>query len=93
MTDEELLIKIKAGLGIVGNYQDDTLQVYIDEVKEFILDAGVNKSVVNSSAAVGCILKGVNDLMDLQPGASKFSPYFIQRVVQLSLKSGVSENV
>ena len=33
MTDSELLKKVKTGLSVSGTYQDDTLQLYIDEVK------------------------------------------------------------
>lgn len=41
MEQEELLLKCKLGLGITGSYQDDTLKIYIDEVKEYMLGAGV----------------------------------------------------
>lgn len=86
MTDAELLTKIKSGLGITTNYQDDTLQVYIDEVKEFMLSAGVAPSVIDSPASVGCILQGVNDLWNYSAGGTKLSEYFKMRVVQLSSK-------
>lgn len=92
MTDNELLAKIKSGLGITTSYQDDTLQIYIDEVKEFMRSAGVAESVINSKASVGCILQGVNDLWNYTSGETKFSPHFTQRLIQLStIRSG--ENV
>lgn len=87
----ELLKKVKSGLGIAGEFQDDTLTIYIDEVKEFMKDAGVSEAILNSSSSVGCIMKGVNDLMNLAPGASKFSPYFEWRVAQLAIKSENAE--
>ena len=34
--NDELLIKVKKGLGITGNYQDDTLLIYFDEVIDFM---------------------------------------------------------
>jgi hypothetical protein len=37
MTDAEILSHVKKGLGIVGTYQDDTLNEYIAEVKAFML--------------------------------------------------------
>lgn len=88
MTNAELLTKIKSGLGITGTYQDDTLQLYIDEVKSFMESAGVNKSVIESEAAVGCIIRGVADLWNYGSGSANLSPYFVQRLIQLSIKQG-----
>lgn len=88
MTNAELLTKLKSGLGITGTYQDDTLQVYIDEVKSFMKSAGVNQSVIESEAAVGCIIRGVADLWNYGSGSANLSPYFVQRLIQLSIKQG-----
>ena len=85
MTDAELLTKVKAGLGITGNYQDATLTVYVDEAKAYLKDAGVSESVINSEAAVGCIMRGVADLWNYGGGEGKLSQYFMQRAIQLSL--------
>ena len=90
MTDAEILTKVKAGLGITGTYQDETLNVYIDEVKAFMLDAGVPDDVLTSSASVGCILRGVADLWNYGSGNAKLSDYFIQRVLQLRLPASES---
>jgi hypothetical protein len=65
MTDNELLTKVKAALGITGDFQDETLQVYIADVKAFMLGAGVPLDVVQSPASVGCISRGVADLTGL----------------------------
>ena len=62
MTAEELLEKVKIGLNITGTYQDETLKTYINDVKAFLLDAGVSDAVVNSPEAVGVIIRGVSDL-------------------------------
>lgn len=88
MTEAELLIKIKNGLGITGDYQDDTLNIYIEDVKSFMKDAGVSETVLDSSAAIGCIVRGVADLWNYGSGTVKFSDYFIQRVVQLATGGG-----
>lgn len=93
LTDKELLAKIKAGLGITGNYQDETLQFYIDEVKAFMHSAGVSESVVNSSEAVGVIMRGVADLWNYGSGSVKLSEYFIQRMIQLTAQAGGESNV
>ena len=86
MTEQELLTKIKAGLGITGDYQDEALLFYIDEVKHFMRSAGVAQSVVDSSEAVGVIMRGVADLWNYGSGSVKLSEYFTQRVIQLALR-------
>lgn len=87
MTDKELLEQVKKALGITGAFQDGTLSVYIAEVKEYLLDAGVRPEVVNSSASVGVIMRGVSDLWNYGSGNAKLSEYFIQRAIQLSYKT------
>lgn len=89
MTDEKLLEAVKTGLGFTGAFQDQTLTEYIQEVKEYLLDAGVAESVVNSEASVGVIRRGVSDLWNY--GSANFSEYFKERVVQLRYKD-VTEN-
>lgn len=86
MTEQELLTKIKSGLGITGEYQDEALQFYIDEVKGFMRSAGVSEEVLNGSEAVGCIMRGVADLWNYGSGSVRLSEYFIQRVLQLAVK-------
>lgn len=86
MTDEELLAKIKIGLGITGTYQDETLKVYIADVKQFLTDAGVNAKIVNGSESVGVIMRGVTDLWNYGSGNADFSQYFMQRATQLTYK-------
>ena len=85
MKDAELLEKVKQGLGIVGNHLDVTLSVYIEDVKSFLLSAGVSQEVVNSSASVGCILRGVADLWNYGSGSVGFSEYFKMRATQLAM--------
>lgn len=85
MTDAELLEKVKSGLGITGTYQDETLKIYIDEVEEYLLDAGVNPKILSSPAAVGVITRGVSDLWNYGAGDAKLSEYFMQRASQLRL--------
>lgn len=85
-----MLEQVKANLGITGTYQDTTIQGYIDEVKQYLLDGGVDKSIVNSTTSIGVITRGVADLWNYGSGGTTFSPYFIQRATQLAFKS-VSE--
>lgn len=83
MTDAERLIKIKNGLGITGEFQDDTLNVYLAEVKAFMQSAGVSQKVIESEASVGCIMRGVADLWNYGAGNATFSEYFRMRLIQL----------
>ncbi len=83
MTDAELLTKIKHGLGVTGDFQNDTLSVYIDEVKGFMKEAGIEEAVIQSEAAVGCVARGVADLWNYGSGNTSLSEYFKMRVLQL----------
>lgn len=87
MTDAELLTKVKQGLGITGTFQDDTLNIYIDEVRAFMLDAGVPQAVISSDVSVGCIMRGVADLWNYGGGNAKLSDYFIKRLLQLNVEA------
>ena len=80
------LAKVKIALGIEHEYQDETLAFYIDEVMAELVDAGVQQSVAESAAAVGCIAIGVNDLWNFSSGGVKHSPAFEKRLVQLATK-------
>lgn len=93
MTDAELLEKVKIGLfgTAQGTFRDELLTVYIAEVKQFMLDAGVPADTVNGEASVGCIMIGVNDIWNYSAGGTRLSEYFCQRVVQLAAGGGSSE--
>lgn len=88
MADFDILTSVKASLGITGTYQDPTLTEYITEVKEYLIDAGIPKAIVNSEKSAGVISRGVSDLWNY--GAGKLSDYFYQRASQLlySIESG-----
>ena len=77
-----MLNDVKKTLGITGDYQDDTLQMYIDEVIDFLVDAGVSESNIKG----GIVARGVADLWNYGSGEGKLSQYFLQRAAQLSLK-------
>lgn len=77
------LSDVKAALGIAGNYQDSTLQIYFNEVVEFLTDSGVSPSNITS----GIVARGVADLWNYGGGDGKLSNYFIQRAAQLAYKN------
>lgn len=91
LTAVERLAKVKTALGISGEYQDETLTIYIDEVIAEMIAAGVKKEVAESAAAVGCIAIGVNDLWNYSSGGVKHSEYFNRRMVQLSMIGGAAD--
>lgn len=76
------LSDVKSALGITGDYQDSTLQMWMDEVVAVLKDAGVSESTMT----VGIIARGVSDLWNYGAGDGKLSPYFMQRATQLSYK-------
>lgn len=78
------LENVKNALGITGDYQDDTLQVYYDEVISFLVDAGVAESNITS----GIVARGISDLWNYGGAEGKLSQYFLQRAAQLSIKKG-----
>lgn len=73
---------VKKALGITGNYQDDTIQVYFDEVVAFVNDAGVPDKHITA----GLIARGVSDLWNYGGAEGKLSEYFMQRCTQLAYK-------
>lgn len=77
-----MLEAVKTELGITGEYQDATIQGYIDEVIAFLVDAGVSRSVITT----GVVARGVSDLWNYGSGEGKLSTYFMQRATQLSYK-------
>ena len=82
MAANTLLENVKKALGVTGTYQDDTLTQYINEVRAFLVDAGVPEARQTS----GVIARGVADLWNYGAGDGKLSSYFMMRATQLSIK-------
>ena len=78
-----MLENVKKALNITGNYQDNALQQYIDEVTAFLVEAGVKSADIT----VGVVARGVSDLWNYGAGEGKLSEYFMQRASQLALKN------
>ena len=89
---KQMLEKVKKALGIEGEYQDETILVYMDEVLMYAQSAGVPCDILNSEKMLGLLTCGVSDLWNLNSGNKSFSPYFMQRLIQLKNSSG-DENV
>lgn len=80
----DMLTTIKQALGVGGSYQDATLMTYINEVNEYLLDAGVPETVIGTERTAGTVARGVADLWNYGGGEGKLSPYFYERAIQLS---------
>lgn len=90
LTAAERLAKVKYALygDASQTYNDDQLQLFIDEIIDELVSGGVKEDVANSAAAVGCIACGVNDIWNYTSGGVKHSEYFNRRLVQLSMRKG-----
>lgn len=78
----EYLAAVKQALNITGEDQDDALMQWIEEVLEFVNDAGV----ASGNITKGLIARGVSDLWNYGAGDGRLSEYFCWRVTQLSYK-------
>lgn len=76
------LADVKNALGITGDYQDGTLQIYFDEVTTFLTDSGVKAANITA----GIVARGVSDLWNYGEAGGKLSEYFMQRAAQLAYK-------
>lgn len=80
-----MLDAVMTALGLAGNtYQEPTIQFYINEVNEYLRAAGVPESVIGTQATAGVVARGVADLWNYGGGAGTLSPYFYERVIQLT---------
>lgn len=89
MTKNDLLKKVKVGLGNIPSHLDETITLYVDEVIHYLLSAGVSTELLNlkedviDERCVGVIIRGVSDLWNYGNGDTKLSDYFYQRADQL----------
>ena len=79
---DTMLEDVKIAIGVTGSYQDATINSYILEVKEFLLDSGVKQKNITA----GIVARGVSDLWNYGAGEGKLSEYFMQRASQLAYK-------
>lgn len=82
----DIVDECKKRLGISGTFHDGTIAAYAEDVRAFLIDAGVPESVAYGDEAVGCIARGVADLWTYAGGDAKFSQAFVQRAIQLAVQ-------
>lgn len=75
------LAEVKKSLGIVGDYQDDLIQNYMEDIVDFIKKAGVAETAITA----GLVARGISDIWNYGAGQGKLSEYFIWRVSQLAI--------
>lgn len=89
MEEYSILESVKRNYGFEDDYHDGQLQEKIDEVIEYLIDAGVPEAIVMSKRCKGVIFRGVDDLWTSGSGNATLSLYFRERAAQLALKWGV----
>ena len=80
-----MLEQVKKLLGITGKFQDETINGWIDEIKQLMIDGGISPSIVNDVKSAGVIARGIDDVYFQK---TDLSNYFWQRATQLAYKDG-----
>lgn len=80
-----MLDQVKKLLGITGKFQDETIQGWIAEIKQLMIDGGIPSSIVNDVKSAGVIARGIDDVYFQK---TDLSNYFWQRATQLAYKDG-----
>lgn len=84
----DLLQEIKNRLSVTDDFHNDLLTGFAEDVKAYMLSAGVKQTVIDDRKSIGCIAKGVSDMWI----NGSFSELFKQRVIQLTFEKEI-ENV
>lgn len=84
----DLLQEIKNRLSVTDDFHNDLLTSFAEDVKAYMLSAGVKQTVIDDRKSIGCIAKGVSDMWI----NGSFSELFKQRVIQLTFEKEI-ENV
>lgn len=89
MTNEQLLEKVKIGLGvpIASTAQNGTLTQKFLAVKSFMKGAGVSDAMLETDLGIDTIRIGVTDIWNLEAGEIKFSPVFHSFITSLEAES------
>ena len=70
-------------------YHTEQIRPYYNDALYYLMDAGVPEEVAKSDKAIGCIARYVMDTFVLNCTAVNLSPFFFQRLKQLTT-GGVS---
>lgn len=83
---DAILAHVKKALCITSNFQDEALKAFIEEVNQYLIDAGVDENKINTEPTFGVVTRGVIDLWNYGASDGQLSPYFYERVIQLATK-------
>lgn len=83
MTDNDILVKVKAGIGITGTSLDTKLLQLLAAVKAYMTNYGITTTQIEASLGIQCMTVGVQDLLNASPGEAKFSIAFDLMLGQL----------
>lgn len=84
---EKLLERVKKTNNITGEFHNDRVMEYINDVKRFMAGADVPAAVLDSDKVVGLIAMGVDSLME----TGAISPYVQSRIIQERLTEDTEE--
>ena len=87
MAEASTLEIVKSMLGITGTFHDVLLGHYINEVKQYLIEGGVQQEVADAATSAGVIARGVCDIWNYGAGDGELSSYFKERAIQLSMKA------
>ena len=83
----QLLERVKKTNNITGEFHNDRVMEYINDVKRFMAGADVPAAVLDSDKVVGLIAMGVDSLME----TGAISPYVQSRIIQERLTEDTEE--
>lgn len=74
MTDEQLLEKVKTGIGAAGIHNDPNLLLKVKGAKGYMTRAGLTTTQIESDLGIVTLTVLVTDFWNVQAGAIDFSP-------------------
>lgn len=80
---DEVILAIGASL-----HQKSILKIYVNDVIDFMVDAGIKKEIAVSESCIGLVARGLLDVWNYGSGDTKLSPYFKEKVVQKAIGGG-----
>lgn len=80
----DTLKDVKDALKITGTFHDNALNVYINDIRRYLLGAGIKHALVDSEVCSGVIARGVADIWHNGSNDGKLSEYFYDAVAQLA---------
>lgn len=84
MTSNDLTKRVMVVLGLTDYHYDIVNNFVLDGI-DYLKSSGVKDDVIYSQKSVGVLVQYTTDVWNLTQGQSKLSPFFKERVIQLSM--------